>query len=50
MQEYIRKLIYKDLSKTTTEKVLRQLRKLTWDNEEVNWRNYCRLFLGYITS
>ncbi|CAB4029434.1 regulator of nonsense transcripts 2-like isoform X1 [Paramuricea clavata] len=35
MQEYVRKLIYKDLSKTTTEKVLRQLRKLPWDEEEI---------------
>eukprot|EP00795_Rhopilema_esculentum_P002036 gene2037-17601_t len=31
MQEYIRKLLYKDLSKTTIEKVLRQMRKLSWD-------------------
>lgn len=35
MHEYIRKLLYKDLSKTTIEKVLRQMRKLDWDNPEV---------------
>jgi hypothetical protein len=35
MQEYIRKLLYKDLSKTTVEKVLRQMRKLSWDDNEV---------------
>lgn len=35
MHEYIRKLLYKDLSKTTTEKVLRQLRKLKWDDHEI---------------
>ncbi|GAB1609122.1 regulator of nonsense transcripts 2-like isoform X2 [Argonauta hians] len=35
MHEYIRKLLYKDLSKVTTEKVLRQMRKLDWDDPEV---------------
>ena len=35
MHEYIRKLLYKDLSKVTTEKVLRQIRKLDWDDPEV---------------
>lgn len=35
MHEYIRKLLYKDLSKTTTEKVLRQIRKLPWDDPQV---------------
>nr|XP_058955604.1 regulator of nonsense transcripts 2-like isoform X1 [Pocillopora verrucosa] len=35
MQEYIRKLLYKDLSKTTTEKVLRQIRKLPWNEPQV---------------
>lgn len=35
MQEYIRKLLYKDLSKTTTEKVLRQTRKLPWNESQV---------------
>ncbi|XP_036376152.1 regulator of nonsense transcripts 2-like isoform X1 [Megalops cyprinoides] len=38
MQEYIRKLLYKDLSKVTTEKVLRQMRKLPWQDVEV--KNY----------
>lgn len=37
MHEYIRKLLYKDLSKTTTEKVLRQMRKLSWNEQEVRW-------------
>ncbi|XP_012814095.2 regulator of nonsense transcripts 2 isoform X2 [Xenopus tropicalis] len=35
LQEYIRKLLYKDLSKVTTEKVLRQMRKLSWQDPEV---------------
>lgn len=35
LHEYIRKILYKDLSKTTTEKVLRQIRKLPWSDEEV---------------
>ncbi|XP_053318091.1 regulator of nonsense transcripts 2 [Spea bombifrons] len=34
LQEYIRKLLYKDLSKVTTEKVLRQMRKLSWQEPE----------------
>uniref|UniRef100_A0A4W5NMR8 Regulator of nonsense transcripts 2 n=1 Tax=Hucho hucho TaxID=62062 RepID=A0A4W5NMR8_9TELE len=34
LQEYIRKLLYKDLSKVTTEKVLRQMRKLPWQDPE----------------
>ncbi|XP_066561139.1 regulator of nonsense transcripts 2 isoform X1 [Amia ocellicauda] len=38
LQEYIRKLLYKDLSKVTTEKVLRQMRKLPWQEPEV--KNY----------
>lgn len=36
IHEYIRRLLYKDLSKITTEKVLRQMRKLSWDDQEVN--------------
>uniref|UniRef100_A0A8C3FXV3 Regulator of nonsense transcripts 2 n=1 Tax=Cyclopterus lumpus TaxID=8103 RepID=A0A8C3FXV3_CYCLU len=35
LHEYIRKLLYKDLSKVTTEKVLRQMRKLPWQDPEV---------------
>ncbi|KAK9975526.1 hypothetical protein ABG768_020780 [Culter alburnus] len=35
LQEYIRKLLYKDLSKVTTEKVLRQMRKLPWHDADV---------------
>ncbi|XP_065939036.1 regulator of nonsense transcripts 2 isoform X5 [Magallana gigas] len=35
MHEYIRKLLYKDLSKVTTEKVLRQMRRLPWDDPEI---------------
>uniref|UniRef100_A0A8C7G7P7 UPF2 regulator of nonsense mediated mRNA decay n=1 Tax=Oncorhynchus kisutch TaxID=8019 RepID=A0A8C7G7P7_ONCKI len=34
LQEYICKLLYKDLSKVTTEKVLRQMRKLPWQDPE----------------
>ena len=36
MHEYLRKLLYKDLSKITTEKVLRQMRKVDWDDSEVS--------------
>ena len=36
MHEYIRKLLYKDLSKTTTEKVLRQVRKLPWVEDGIS--------------
>jgi len=36
MHEYIRRLLYKDMSKTTVERVLRQIRKLDWDNVEVS--------------
>jgi len=36
MHEYIRRLLYKDLAKTTIERVLRQIRKLDWDNTEVS--------------
>ena len=35
MHEYLRKLLFKDLSKITTEKVLRQIRKLDWDDVDV---------------
>ncbi|XP_033641812.1 regulator of nonsense transcripts 2-like [Asterias rubens] len=35
LHEYVRKLIYRDLSKTTTEKVLKQLRKMDWNNVEI---------------
>nr|XP_039249832.1 regulator of nonsense transcripts 2-like isoform X1 [Styela clava] len=38
LHQYIRKLIYKDLSKSTVEKVLRQMRKLQWTEEPV--KNY----------
>ena len=36
MHEYVRKLLYKDLSKSTIEKILRQMRKLSWDDPEVS--------------
>eukprot|EP00118_Oscarella_pearsei_P019223 m.203210 g.203210 ORF g.203210 m.203210 type:complete len:978 (+) comp39620_c2_seq3:1434-4367(+) len=35
MQEYIRKLLYKDLNKLSVEKVLRQFRKFDWENPDV---------------
>ncbi|XP_051544359.1 regulator of nonsense transcripts 2-like [Myxocyprinus asiaticus] len=42
LQEYIRKLLYKDLSKVTTEKVLRQMRKLPWqDADNKSYLNSC---------
>ncbi|XP_046405621.1 regulator of nonsense transcripts 2 isoform X2 [Ischnura elegans] len=33
---YIDKLLYQDLAKPTTDKVLRQMRKLNWDDNEVS--------------
>ncbi|XP_028810620.1 regulator of nonsense transcripts 2 [Denticeps clupeoides] len=41
LQEYIRKLLYKDLSKVTTEKVLRQMRKLPWQDPEIKGYLIC---------
>lgn len=41
LQEYIRKLLYKDLSKVTTEKVLRQMRKLPWQEAETKGYLIC---------
>ncbi|XP_064473011.1 regulator of nonsense transcripts 2-like isoform X2 [Ornithodoros turicata] len=35
LHQYIRKLLYKDLAKSSTEKVLRQMRKLDWENPDV---------------
>uniref|UniRef100_T1IJL6 Regulator of nonsense transcripts 2 n=1 Tax=Strigamia maritima TaxID=126957 RepID=T1IJL6_STRMM len=35
MKEYIRKLLYKDLSKNNTEKILRQMRKLNWEDPDI---------------
>ncbi|XP_020710978.2 regulator of nonsense transcripts 2 isoform X2 [Athalia rosae] len=35
MHEFIRKLLYQDLSKANTDKVLRLMRKLDWDNDEI---------------
>ena len=35
-QEYICKLLYSDLSKNSTEKVLRQVRKLDWQDKVVS--------------
>merc|ERR1719483_1124679 len=35
LHQYIRKLIYADLNKTNTEKILRQIRKFNWDDPEV---------------
>uniref|UniRef100_A0A8C1P4N6 UPF2 regulator of nonsense mediated mRNA decay n=1 Tax=Cyprinus carpio TaxID=7962 RepID=A0A8C1P4N6_CYPCA len=44
LQEYIRKLLYKDLSKVTTEKVLRQMRKLPWhDADEKSYLICCMI-------
>ena len=37
MHEYIRKLLYHDLSKTNVDKILRQIRKLDWDDPEVSY-------------
>ena len=34
LQQYIRKLVYGDLNKTSTEKVLRQLRKVDWSDPD----------------
>ena len=34
LHEYIKKLLYKDLNKLCVEKILRQMRKLNWNDEE----------------
>nr|CAD7440943.1 unnamed protein product [Timema bartmani] len=36
MHEFIRKILYQDLTKPNTDKVLRLMRKLEWDNEELS--------------
>jgi len=36
MHEYIRKLLFSDLTKATVEKVLRQMRKLPWNEEDTS--------------
>ncbi|XP_063980636.1 regulator of nonsense transcripts 2 [Diachasmimorpha longicaudata] len=36
MHEFIRKLLYQDLSKTNTDKVLKWMRKLDWENENIS--------------
>lgn len=36
VHEYIRKLLYKDLSKNNTEKILRQMRKLNWEDQDIS--------------
>ncbi len=35
LHEYIKKMIYKDLNKLNVEKVLRQMRKINWNDEEI---------------
>ncbi|GAB6029878.1 Regulator of nonsense transcripts upf2, variant 2 [Chamberlinius hualienensis] len=37
MHEYIRKLLYKDLGKNNTEKILRLMRKLNWDDPDISF-------------
>ncbi|RWS22454.1 regulator of nonsense transcripts-like protein, partial [Leptotrombidium deliense] len=39
LHEYIRVLLYKDLCKTNVEKILRQIRKINWDDPEL--ASYC---------
>ncbi|CAG2105924.1 unnamed protein product, partial [Medioppia subpectinata] len=36
MHEYIRKLLYHDLNKTNVDKILRQIRKLRWEDKELS--------------
>lgn len=36
IHEFIRKLLYQDLSKTNTDKVLKWMRKLDWENEGIS--------------
>ncbi|CAG2173385.1 unnamed protein product, partial [Oppiella nova] len=36
MHEYIRKLLYHDLNKANVDKILRQMRKLNWDDPELS--------------
>lgn len=35
MHEYIKKILYKDLNKLCVEKILRQMRKLNWNDESI---------------
>lgn len=37
IHEFIRKLLYQDLSKTNTDKVLKWMRKLDWENECISY-------------
>ncbi|XP_022098777.1 regulator of nonsense transcripts 2-like [Acanthaster planci] len=46
IHQYIRKLIFRDLSKTTTEKILKQLRKMDWTNVEI--KTYITKCLGNV--
>ncbi|CAF0714012.1 unnamed protein product [Brachionus calyciflorus] len=39
LHEYVKKILYKDLNKLCVEKILRLMKKLNWDNEEL--RFYC---------
>ena len=36
LHQYIRKLLYSDLNKSNTEKILRQVRKMNWDDPNVS--------------
>lgn len=35
IHEYIKKLLYKDLNKLNVEKILRQMRRINWDDEDL---------------
>ena len=37
MHQYIRRLLYRDLNKVNTERIIRQLRKLNWEDESVGF-------------
>jgi regulator of nonsense transcripts 2 len=39
LHEYIKKILYKDLNKLCVEKILRQMRKMNWEDPET--RDFC---------
>lgn len=47
IHEYIKKLLFKDLNKITVEKVLRQMRKINWKDEDIHEYAVKCLIAGY---
>ena len=47
MHEYIRKLLFKDLNKLNTERIIKQIRKLDWDEPTVSQIMCIRVRSGF---